>query len=163
MEFKQDKDEFKVSQWTKEQCIEWLNGIGVRHTGTKEELLARIAKYQKFPSLVKKLKHRANRQYNFVTALNVNDIPPNTVLWKDDNYPKVTKAMFEKYCCQKRQGSLGQQEKAHRLFVSRKIVSVKVYVEGQVTFVKAQIRKSYGNVSRPVSSQYMKTISLTFQ
>ena len=60
-----------------------------------------------------------------MTALNVNDIPPNTVLWKDDNYTKVTKVLFEKYCCQKLQGSLAQQEKAHRLFVSRKIVSVK--------------------------------------
>ena len=49
MEFKQDKDEIKISQWKKEQCIKWLNGIGVHHTGMKVELLARIAKYQKFP------------------------------------------------------------------------------------------------------------------
>ena len=99
MESKQGKvQNLPVSQWTKEQCIEWLNGIGVRHTGTKEELLTRVTKYKKFPSLIKKLKHRVNRQYNFATALNPNDIPPNTVLWKDENYPKVTRAIFQKYC-----------------------------------------------------------------
>ena len=93
MELKQEKVKNLLAyQWTKE----WLNGIGVRHTGTKEELVARIGKYQKFPSLLKKLKNQANRQYNFGTALDPNDIAPNTVLCKDGNYPKVTKAMFQK-------------------------------------------------------------------
>ena len=57
--------------------------------------------------------------------------------------------MFEKYCKFKRQGVAGQQEKAYKLFTSRKIVSAKTIKEGNFTYVKAVIKKSCGNVSRP--------------
>ena len=53
----------------------------------------------------------------------------------------------------KKQGNLGQQEKACRMLQSRKIVSVnKVHQELDNTFVKAMIKKSYGRQARPAVS-----------
>ena len=84
-----------------------------------------------------------------MTSLSPSDIPPSTSLWKQEKYPGVNKSIFESYCEHKRQGIAGQQQKAHRLFLSRKVVTVKVLQENNVTFVKGIIKKSYGQIFRP--------------
>ena len=63
--------------------------------------------------------------------------------------PSVTKSMFEMYCGHKRQGISSQQEKAHKLFASEKIVTVKVIKQGKLTYVNGIIKRSYGQISRP--------------
>ena len=62
--------------------------------------------------------------------------------------------MFETFCKFKCQGITGQHEKAHKLFISRKIVSVKTIKENNFTYVKAVIKKSYENVSRPAVIEF---------
>ena len=113
-----------VSSWSREQCVDWLKDIGVPHSGTKEDLIKKILKFQKYPTLLKKIKDRANRNCKFLTSLSPSDIPPSTSLWKQEKCPKVNKSIFESYCEHKRQGIAGQQQKAHRLFSSRKVVTV---------------------------------------
>ena len=41
-----------VSSWTREQCVDWLKGIGVSYSGPKQDLIKRILKFQKYPSLL---------------------------------------------------------------------------------------------------------------
>ena len=57
--------------------------------------------------------------------------------------------MFTHYVSKKQEGSAGQQKKALQTFASRKIVNVKTLVDGQVVYVKAMIKKSYGSMQRP--------------
>ena len=84
-----------------------------------------------------------------MTSLSPSDIPPSTSLWKQEKYPEVNKSIFESYCKHKRQGIAGQQQKAHRLFLSRKVVTVKVLQGNNAAFVKGIIKKSYDQISRP--------------
>ena len=49
----------------------------------------------------------------------------------------------------KREGSLGQQQKGWQMVASRKIVAVKTFVDVSDIFVKGIIQKSYGNTTRP--------------
>ena len=79
------------------------------------------------------------------------DIPPATAKWRasNDDLPKINNKMFTQYVSMKREGSAGQQKKALQMFTSRKIVNVKTLVNGQVVYVKAMIKKSYGSMQRP--------------
>ena len=79
-----------VSTWSREQCVGWLKNIGVPHSGTKEDLIKKVSKFQKYPALLKKIKDRANRNYKFLTSLSPSDIPPSTCLWKQENILKLT-------------------------------------------------------------------------
>ena len=90
--------------YLKDQCpvglennvwIGWLKGIGVSYSGAKEDLIKRILKFQKYPSLLEKIRNRAKRKYQFLTSLSPDDIPPSTSLWIQDNYPRINKSVFE--------------------------------------------------------------------
>ena len=85
-------------------------------SGTKDDLIKKIKQLKKYPNLLQKFETRAKRQYSFPTSLPPNQIPPNTSLWKAENFPEINKSVFESYCKFKRQGVAGQQEKAHKLF-----------------------------------------------
>ena len=153
---KEKATEGALSFWTREQCVDWLRSVGVPGSvsGTKSDLIKKIKQFKKYPNLLQKFETRAKRQYSFPTSLPPNQIPPNTSLWKQENFPEINKSVFENYCKFKRQGVAGQQEKAHKLFTSRKIASVKTIKEGNFTYVKAVIKKSYGNVSRPAVIEF---------
>ena len=153
---KEKATEGAISFWTREQCVDWLRSVGVPGSisGTKNDLIKKIKQFKKYPNLLQKFETRAKRQYSFPASLPPNQIPPNTSLWKQENFPEINKSVFENCCKFKRQGVAGQQEKAHKLFTSRKIASVKTIKEGNFTYVKAVIKKSYGNVSRPAVIEF---------
>ena len=69
-------------------------------------------------------------------------------MWIQDNYPRINKSVFETYSKHKRQGFAGQQEKAQRLFFSKKVLNVKVLKQDNVTFVKGMVKKSFSQISR---------------
>ena len=79
-----------VSTWSRKQCVDWLKDIGVSHSGTKEDLILKNLKFQKYPALLKKIKDRANRNYKFLTSSSPSDIPPSTSLWKQENILRLT-------------------------------------------------------------------------
>ena len=141
----------EVRAYNKEKCAEWLTNIGQSSTGTVEELRNRINKFSSYPKLLKRLESKANRHYQFECSLNPLVIPPVTAHWttSEELFPIVTDDMFRQYCSFKKQGNLGQQEKAFRMLQSRKIVTVKAIGVSAKTFVKAMIKKSYGKHMRP--------------
>ena len=106
-----------VDNITKEKASKWLSEHGLACSGKKEELLARIRNYKKYPKLVQKLKLRTKRYGVFASSLNPNDIPPPSPNWSNDHtlYPKVSEELFNGYTSQKKEGSMGQQEKAYRM------------------------------------------------
>ena len=137
----------------KDQCTAWLKEIGQSSTGTLEELRTRIQKFSCYPKLLLKLKARAKRHFKFACSLNPLDIPPITARWSPDEifYPVVNEDTYKQYCSLKKEGHIGQQEKAFRMLQSRKIVSVKTLsnVSDEGIFVKAMIKKPYGTEIRP--------------
>ena len=135
---------------TRDEAAKWLSDLGLAISGTKDELFARISKFKRFPNLVKKLRSRTQRSRTFVTSLNPLHVPPVKANWKDGNYPKINEEIYSHYISLKKEGSTGQQEKAHRMIQSRKIVSVKTISEKENTvYVKAMVKKSYGHEARP--------------
>ena len=145
-----------IQSYTKEQCAEWLKEIGQTATGTVEQLQCKIEKFRLYPKLLNRLKSKARRSYSFKCSLDPLKIPNITAHWSTDEslYPTVTEEMFYRYCSLKRQGSMGQQEKAFRMLQSRKIVSVKVLSDSPELYVKAMIKKSYGTQLRPAVVYY---------
>ena len=78
--------------------------------------------------------------------------PPSACTWSADKtlYPKVVSTTISDYTRFKRQGRKGQYCKAQRIFYSRKIKTVKIHKDGEVTFVKAIVIKSFGQeTTRP--------------
>jgi len=141
-----------VNKFSKEEASKWLKDIGLSTSGSKDELINKIKTYLRYPCLVEKLKTKACRNYTFPCSLDPLTVPPFTAKWVTDEkmYPKVSQSVFVKYASNKTQGSQGQQEKAFRLLQSRKIVSVKTILgDPGFVYVKAMIKKSYGNQSRP--------------
>lgn len=141
-----------VSKFTKEQAAKWLGDLGQAVSGTKEELITRINKFIKYPKLTNKLRLKAKRNYSFPCSLDPLSIPPPSKAWKSngDFFPKVTQEIYSHYLSHKNEGSKGQQEKAHRMLQSRKIVSVVVLHDNDNVYVKAMVLKSYnGTLSRP--------------
>ena len=67
-----------VKDFTKEQAVEWLRGVGLSISGTREELINKIQKYLRYPRLLEKLKEKANNNYKFPCSLDPLDIPPVT-------------------------------------------------------------------------------------
>ena len=43
-----------VSSWTREQFVDWLEGIGASYSGTKECLIKKILKFQNIPVVWRK-------------------------------------------------------------------------------------------------------------
>ena len=93
-----------------------------------------------------------------MTSLSPDDIPLSTSLWIQDNYPRINKSVFETYSKHKRQGLAGQQEKVHHLFLSKKVLDVKVLKQDNVTFVKGMVKKSFSEISRPAILKFVDGI-----
>ena len=141
-----------VNKFTKEDAVEWLRNIGQACSGTKDELIIRIKKYLRWPSMLEKFKKKTEDNYSFPCSLGPSNIPPIEASWVSNYelYPKVSTEIFKRYASQKNEGSKGQQDKAFRMLQSRKIISVKVCQDGNSSiFVKAMVKKSYGHVARP--------------
>ena len=89
----------------------------------------------------------------------MSEIPPANACRKvvgkseDVNVRVVDENMIREYQKAKYEGAKGQYRKAHRMFTSRRIMSVKIHKNSNSSsFVKAIILKSYtGNVSRAVA------------
>ena len=100
-----------------------------------------------YPKLTNKLKAKANMYHRFKCGLDPLEIPKVTAKWSSNKmlYPEVSKDIFYKYCDHKKEANHGQQEKAFRMLQSRKKASVKKLTCETVTYIKAMIKKSYGN------------------
>jgi len=139
------------TSWPKKDCVAWLQQIGQSTSGTVEELRQRIRKFQRYPTLVRTLRDKVKKNYDFPTSLDPVLIPPPSANWRSDDvqYPVVTEDMFKNCMCAKLQGNSEQQQKAYMMLQSRKIASAKILKDNDNTFVKAMITKSYGHQIRP--------------
>ena len=54
---------------TKQNAAKWLSDLGLSVTGTKEELVNRKRKYERYPKLVEKLRNRTKANRTFSTSL----------------------------------------------------------------------------------------------
>lgn len=115
----------------KAQAVEWLRGLGLSCSRKKYDITARVEKYKKYPSLVKKLLGKVSWQYKFDSSLDTINIPPPSSTRKTDFklYPSISQKMFYAYAGMKKEGAAGQQEKAVRMLQSLKIVSVKCLID----------------------------------
>ena len=74
------------------------------------------------------------------------NIPPLNAPWTSDDslYPYITSSMFKKYTSNKREGSLGEQQKGYIILTRRKIVTVKALTDFSLhdtLFVRGLIKK----------------------
>ena len=108
---------------TKEEASKWLSNLGLAVSGTKEELLSRIATYRKWPKLVEKLKARTKQYFKFKCSLDSTTIPPPSSCWNvsDSKYPVISQDIVEHYLSHKKEGNKGQLEcyKAEKLSQSK--------------------------------------------
>ena len=142
-----DTDLLNKTDW-----ILWLANRGLSTTGTLQELQMRINRLHLYPSLAEKLRIKREKNFSFGTSLNPVEIPPITAPWgtHENMYPAVSSTSFKEYATRKREGSLGQQQKAYSMLTSRKIVSVKTHKNSESNiFIRALIKKSYGEQIRP--------------
>ena len=102
--------------------------MGVSTPGSKDDVIKRVNTFKKYPTLVEKLKKKANRANKFPTALQPIDIPPKTAQWSSNlgQLPKVNYEGYVSYCSNKTEDNAGQQEKTVRLLKSRKIIECQV-------------------------------------
>ena len=144
----------------KEECVKWLKEHNIGTTGTLQDLQMKIRRFKLYPSLTEKLRKRAESNFSFYTSLNPADIPQMTAAWnsKEELYPRVTATIFKEYASKKREGSLGQQQKAYSMLTSRKITSIKTLKENDNTFVRALIKKSYGTQVRPAVILFQSSV-----
>ena len=112
----------------KKDCIKWLTDHGLSTSGTLDELHIRINKFKLYPSLTEKLIRKAERIFVFKTFLDPTNVPPLTAPWTSDDslYPFIKSSMFKKYASNKREGSLGQQQKGYIILTSRKMSLLKL-------------------------------------
>ena len=80
------------------------------------------------------------------------------LLQRISRYKRYLNETYRHYNSLKKQGSLGQQEKAHRMVQSRKIVCVKSLTDQNISYVKASIKKSYGHESRPATILFIDNV-----
>lgn len=86
-----------VSNYSREECSEWLKNIGQCATGNVQELQIKIRKFMRYPRLVKRLEDKANKNYKFSCSLDPTDIPPTTAKWckKDEDLPLINEDIFK--------------------------------------------------------------------
>lgn len=150
---------------SKEQLRYYCKQLGLKTTGEKKELIERLSPLGKFPELFAKKVNRLTVKFSFSTSLDAAEIPSPSAKWrvlgKDEEVyvPVVTDSTIKGYQKAKYAGGKGQYRKASRMFSSRRIVSVKVLREenlSRVTYIKANMLKSYsGSISRPVTMQFL--------
>ena len=85
-----------INNFTKEECILWLNSIGQLAYRSIEDLKCKIKRFSLYPKLVERLKKQSERNYEFKCSLNPLDIPATNAPWKTGDYylPKVTEDIF---------------------------------------------------------------------
>lgn len=125
--------------------------LKLKANGTKPQLINRLRIFQENNELLEKQLKEVNNTYAFHTSSEESEIPLLSSAWSADRslYPKVDSNMVSAYTGYKKQGSKGQFRKARRVFLSRKIKTVKSLKVGDKTFVKAMIMKSFGQEISP--------------
>jgi len=109
---------------------ELCNSLKLKASGTKSELLQRLLPFIKDdPALLDNRVKNCSAKYSFTTALSRQEIPPPTARWKCNTslFPKISKDVIKIYQSNKRQGMIGQFRKAHRMFPSRRMKTIKVW------------------------------------
>lgn len=147
----------------KETLKQYCKELGLKVTGEKQELVERLAPLGKSNELFEKKVIRISQTFKYSTSLDASEVPPTSASWKiigkdqDLNVPVVNENTIRDY--QKYAGGKGQYRKAHRMFSSRRIMSVKMIDQdnnSKRSFVKANILKSYtGSISRPVTIMFV--------
>ena len=139
-----------VPDYNKKECIVWLKNLGLSTSGTKKELQAKILKFQSYLNLVSRLEKKTQRNFSFPCSIKPINIPELTANRKvsDELLPVVTEQICFNYASLQKERNDGQQQKAFKMFQSRKIVSVTVLTQGSTLFVKAIIKGSYGQQAR---------------
>ena len=123
--------------------------------GTMQELRMRINKFQLCPSLTKKLTVKNQKMIFLGTSLNSLEIPTisSAGSYDFDILRKVTLSVSG-IMFQERQSAIGQQQKAYSML----IVSVKSFSQ-HGGFVKAQIKKQFGDKVCPTTILYQDSIT----
>ena len=136
---------------------ELCNSLKLKASGTKSELLQRLLPFKDDPALLDNRVKNISVKYSFTTALSRQEIPPPTAGWKCNTslFPKISKDVIKTYQSNKRQGMIGQFRKAHRMFSSRRMKTIKVFKNGSQLFVKSSILKSF-------SSEVTRTATVLF-
>lgn len=120
-----------VAKFNKENCVNWLAGIGAFISGSKQELTIRKNRLSMYPGLVQKLKAKSEKADVFPCSFDSVDIPLATAKWRaaNDDLRMVDNKMFTQYVSKKREGSACQQKRALQMFTSKKIVNVKMFCQ----------------------------------
>ena len=147
----------------KESLKQYCKELRLKVTGEKQELVERLAPLGKSAELFQKKVLRISQTYKFSTSLEASEVPPPSANWKiigrneDPNVPVVNENTIRDYQKAKYAGKKGQYRKAHLMFSSRRITSVKMMESNSKrSFVKANILKSYtGSISRPVTIMFV--------
>ena len=142
-----------LAEWSVGDLKSVLTELKLKTTRAKKELLDRLLPFTRSDNnLLEKRLKEVKKIYVFQTSMDPTEIPPPSSAWGADQslFPKVDATAISQYTGFKRQGRKGQYRKAQRLFSPRKIKTVKVHKDGEVTFVKAMIIKSFGQeITRP--------------
>lgn len=115
----------------KEKLKTYCKDLGLKVAGEKDELAKRLAPLGESEELFEKKVGQIQKTFIFNTVLNVSEISPANACWKvvgkneDVNVPVVDENMIREYQKAKYVGAKGQYRKAHRMFTSRRIMSVK--------------------------------------
>ena len=147
----------------KESLKQYCKELRLKVTGEKQELVERLAPLGKSAELFQKKVLRISQTYKFSTSLEPSEVPPPSANWKiigrneDPNVPVVNENTIRDYQKAKYAGKKGQYRKAHLMFSSRRITSVKMMESNSKrSFVKANILKSYtGSISRAVTIMFV--------
>ena len=136
-----------ANQLTRPECVSFLQDLAVSSSGSLEQLRNKVIKFRRFPKLVDRLRKKAKLNYAFATSLSPSAIPPATAKWivNPKLLPRVDLATIHLYCSTKKEGNIGQLQKAVRMLQSRRIVSVKVLVDDNKLFLKALVKKSFAS------------------
>ena len=159
-----------VKKGINDDCLESLNAknlgeicnsLKLKASETKSELLQRLLPFKDDPALLDNRVKNICVKYSFTTALlrqeMRQEISPPTAGWKCNTslFPKISKDVIKTYQSNKRQGMIGQFRKAHRMFSSRRMKTIKVFKNGSQLFVKSSILKSF-------SSEVTRTATVLF-
>ena len=137
-----------LTAWKTQDLKALLLKLKLKATGTKPdlELVEGLRIFQGDNELLEKQLKEVNSKYVFHTSLEKSEVPPQSSAWSADRslYPEVDSSTVAIYTGYKKQGSEGQFRKARRVFLSRKVKTVKTVEVSDKIFVKAMIIKSFG-------------------
>ena len=128
----------------KESLKQYCKELGLKVTGEKQELVERLAPLAR--EIEKKIQ-RSSQTSKFSTSLDVSEVPPISANWKmigkneDLNVSVVNENTIRDYQKAKYAGKKGQYRKAHLMFSSRRIMSVKMIdqeIHSKCSFCKSK-------------------------